>query len=541
VVLRNFVLSKQFTMKNITKLFTLLLAFSIGTCISITQATTYYVSPTGTSTAAGTISVPLAFSTAIAKALVAGDSILARGGMYSFSSLQQISKSGSSAKFIFIGAYKSETPILDFRTQAYNSSNQGVKLSGDYVHFKGFTIQGAGDNGLQVTGSYNKIELCVTRWNCDAGTQMKTGSNNLILNCDSYENFDYESGGIAAPDFGGNADGFADKQYTNTGTNTYKGCRSWKNGDDGWDSYEKVGNTVYDSCWCYIMSPATFDMTDHIRFKTDSASWFYQFKNASGRYVMTNYGNGNGFKLGGNYTANNATLHNCVSVGNPVKGFDQNNNNGIMTIYNCTSYNNGYNYGFSNSSYGTLIIKNCASLTTKSSNSFNSKSVTQAYNSWNTGFSCATSDFVSLDATQMLNARQADGSLPEVTLLHLKSTSTMIDKGINVGYLFLGTAPDLGAYEYSPTTAVEQTYFNATVHIYPNPIKEKAVISLNAESNDKLTINLFDTTGRLIISSSAVVCSGINEIELNTALLNKGNYICRINGKELTCSFKLIK
>ena len=68
-----------------------------------------------------------------------------------------------------------------------------------------------------------------------------------------------------------------------------------------------------------------------------------------------------------------------------------------MTVYNCTSYNNGNNYGFSNSTYGTLIIKNCASLSSKGSNSFACKSVTQAYNSWNSGFSCIAADFVSLD------------------------------------------------------------------------------------------------------------------------------------------------
>ena len=528
-------------MKNITKLLTLLLTLSIGTCISISRATTYYVSPTGISTAAGTILAPISFSAIAGKSLVAGDSVIFRGGSYNFSTSQSFSKSGTAVNRIHYVACKSETPIFDFRTQAYGSSSRGLNLSGNYIHVKGITVQGAGDNGFYVEGSNLIIEQCTSRWNSDSGFQLKVGSNNLVLNCDSYENFDYESGGTSTPDYGGNADGFADKQYTNTGTNTYKGCRSWKNGDDGWDSYEKTGNTVYDSCWCYAMSPATFDMTDHIRFKTDSASWFYQFKNASGRYVITNYGNGNGFKLGGNYTANNATLHNCISVGNPVKGFDQNNNNGVMTIYNCTSYNNGYNYGFSNSSYGTLIIKNCASLTSKSSNTFNSKSVTQAYNSWNTGLSCATTDFVSLDATQMLNARQADGSLPEITLLHLKSTSTMIDKGTNVGYVFLGSAPDLGAYEYSPTTAVEQTYSNAIVHIYPNPINEKAIITLNAELNDKLAINLFDTTGRLMSSNNAFVYRGINEIEVNTTLLKKGNYICRVNGKELNFSFKLIK
>jgi len=200
-------------MKSTISLFLILLfSFSIS-------ATTYYVSPTGTTTAAGTISAPLAFSTAIAKSLTAGDSLIMRGGMYSFNSLQQISKSGSSVKYLRIVAYPGETPILDFRTEPYNSSNQGVKLSGNYVHFKGFIIQGAGDNGLQVTGSNNIIELCTTRWNSDAGTQMKGGSDNLILNCDSYENFDYESGGTSSPDYGGNADGFADTQ-TPEPTNT---------------------------------------------------------------------------------------------------------------------------------------------------------------------------------------------------------------------------------------------------------------------------------------------------------------------------------
>jgi len=492
----------------------LLVVFSFAAIVP-TSATTYYVSPTGTTSAAGTISAPLAFSTAIAKALVAGDSVIIRGGMYSFSGLQQISKSGSSAKFLYIGTYKSEIPILDFRTEPYNSSNQGVKLSGNYVHLKGIIIQGAGDNGLQVTGSNNKIELCTTRWNCDAGTQMKGGSDNLILNCDSYENFDYESGGIATPDFGGNADGFADKQYTNTGINTYKGCRSWRNGDDGWDSYEKIGNTVYDSCWCYAMSPATFDMSQNIRFKTDSASWFYQFKSTN--FVVKNYGNGNGFKLGGNYTANNATLHNCISVGNPTKGFDQNNNDGIMTIYNCTSYNNATNYGFSNSSYGTLIIKNCASLTSKNSNSFSSKLVTQAYNTWNTGFSCATTDFVSLDYTVMLNARQSDGSLPEVTLLHLKSTSTMIDKGINVGYKFVGSAPDLGAYEYSPTTALESIEAdNSGIKIYNSAENTITVVGT------VVSVEVYDISGHKMYANRI-------KTDLQTiATANKGVYLIRI-------------
>jgi len=460
-------------------------------------STNYYVSPAGTSGAAGTIGAPLTFSSALGKSLTAGDSLILRGGTYSFAASLTVSKSGNSTKFFTIVAYPGETPVFDFRTQPYNSANQGVKVSGNYILFKGVIIQGAGDNGMQVTGSNNVIENCTFRWNCDSGLQMKTGSNNLIKNCDSYENFDYMTGGASSPDFGGNADGFADKQYTNTGTNTYKGCRAWFNSDDGWDSYEKVGNTVYDSCWCYANGPASYDMTEHIRFKTDSASWFSNFKNTSGRYVITNYGNGNGFKVGGNYTANNAVLNHCVSVANTVKGFDQNNNNGTMTLYNCTGYLNNPDYGFSNSSYGTLLVKNSASLSSKSSNKLSAKSVTQSNNSWLSGFSCTASDFVSLDYTQLIGSRNSDGTLPDITCLHLVSSSAMIDKGVDVGLSYLGNAPDLGAFEYKVVTSVSRPDNNSGISaVY---ISSQKQILVPGETD---TIEVYNIKGNLLFKKA---------------------------------------
>lgn len=466
------------------KLFTLLFLFAILPFSAF--GTTYYVSPTGSGT--GTFASPLSFSSAVGKSLVANDSLIFMGGTYSFSSSQSFSKSGTAGKLIHYVAYKSETPIFDFRTQAYNSSNRGLNLSGNYMHVKGIIVQGAGDNGFYVSGSNNFIEMCTARWNCDSGFQFKVGSDNYVLNCDSYENFDYETSGS----IGGNADGFADKQYTNTGTNTYKGCRSWRNSDDGWDSYEKIGNTVYDSCWCYSMAPASYDMTNHIRYTTDK-TYIDGFTN----HIITNSGNGNGFKMGGNYTANNATAHHCIAVGNLVKGFDQNNNNGTMTIYNCTAYNNNPNYGYSNSTYGTLIIKNCASLSSKSSNSFACKSVTQAYNTWNSGFSCSATDFVSVDYTQMLNARQADGSLPEMTFLHLTEKSNLLNKGTDLGFAYSGSAPDLGAFEYNNITTVLNPFINPQ-----NEFK----LYLNSDRNIVIrgkiqTVEVYELNGKILYSN----------------------------------------
>ena len=47
-----------------------------------------------------------------------------------------------------------------------------------------------------------------------------------------------------------------------------------------------------------------------------------------------------------------------------------------------------------------------------------------------------------------MGPRQADGSLPNISFLRLAAGSKMIDKGTDVGLPFVGTAPDLGAYEY---------------------------------------------------------------------------------------------
>ncbi|MGC4033724.1 MAG: hypothetical protein QM754_18725 [Tepidisphaeraceae bacterium] len=72
-----------------------------------------------------------------------------------------------------------------------------------------------------------------------------------------------------------------------------------------------------------------------------------------------------------------------------------------------------------------------------------------ATNSWNSGFAVTSADFLSLDDTIAIGPRQADGSLPVSDFLHLAGTSSLIDRGTNVGLAYAGSAPDLGAFETS--------------------------------------------------------------------------------------------
>ncbi len=427
-----------------------------------TFATTYYVSPNGSGNGQS-YSSPCSLSTGINKLSQAGDTLYLLGGQYDLDNTKINNKVGTSNNYIVISGYPGEQAILDFRQTAYGTRGLQVANTCSYLHIKNLTLRYSGKNNLYNEGSHCIFENLDIYGGADTGCQMKVGGNNLIKNVDSHDNFDYEldkSGNLTACDFGGNADGFADKQHSGA-PNHYYGCRSWNNSDDGWDFFQRVTTeeTVIEHCVCYGNGPAMYDMRNHPRYNTDKA-WFDQF--ASGRNVTDadgntvyvtlaqypNMGNGNGFKLGGGSTNHNVLVHHCLSVANSVKGFDQNSDAGAVRLYNNTAYLNNSDYSFYNNNGCTLDIENCISFQSKNANTFVKEIVkVSKNNSWSSGFSVTKADFQSLDTTEITTARQADGSLSDGLLLRLASGSALIDAGVNVGLDFNGSAPDLGCYE----------------------------------------------------------------------------------------------
>lgn len=426
------------------------------------SATTYYASPKGNGDGSS-YAKPCSFSTGIGKLKNGGDTLYLLGGQYDLGNTKISSKNGNSNAYIVIAGYPGEQAILDFRTTPYGTRGLQIANSCTYLHIKDLTLRYSGKNNLYNEGSHCIFEHLDIYGSSDTGCQMKNGGNNLIKNVDSHDNFDYQldkSGNLTACDFGGNADGFADKQHSGA-PNHYIGCRSWNNSDDGWDFFQRTttAETVIEQSVCYKNGPAYYDMRNHPRYQTDKA-WFDQFStprtvtDADGNKVVVslekypNMGNGNGFKLGGGYTDHKVRVQQCLAVANTVKGFDQNNNDGTMVLYNNTGYMNGYDFGFT-TKYGTLTIQNCLSYQSKNGNATQSATtLVNSYNSWNiNGLQVSASDFQSLDTTQILLPRNADGSLPTTTLLHLAAGSALIDAGTNVGLDYTGTAPDLGCYE----------------------------------------------------------------------------------------------
>jgi len=149
-----------------------------------------------------------------------------------------------------------------------------------------------------------------------------------------------------------------------------------------------------------------------------------------------------------------------------------------MTLYNCSGYNNIVaNYriktALTTDATKKLIVKNCLDLDNDAEiGSF----ATQEKNSWLL-YSIGSSDFISTTPTDVTGARKSDGSLPDITYMHLVPGDRMVDAGVNVGLPYAGSAPDLGCFE-TALTGVDDLYSSAEIVCYPNPVINNMTIHM---------------------------------------------------------------
>ena len=394
-------------------------------------AADYYVAVDGDDSNPGTVDQPFATLQKAHAVVAPGQKVLIRGGTYmvdgdgSMSGIS-ISKSGTSEEMrIKFWAYPGERPIFDFSnvSLAANQTAAGIYVTGSWLHFKGLEIcnvpmPGFGaNNGIwAVRTSHNIYELMVFHHNSGPGLSIAYGNGgNLILNCDSYENFDEKNGGEDADGFG--------IHYQETGTPTIiRGCRAWWNADDGYDLFKQEYSVIIEDSWAigngYINGGTTWGP-----------------------------GNGSGFKMGNTMTGVRHTIRNSVAWGNKV-GFYANHSHGGSDWFNNTSYDNGTNFNMLSDVVlsGDLVhyMRNNVSFPRSTSNM---ETVDTEFNTWDLGIAVAAEDFVSVVDDGWSGPRGVDGSLPDIDFLRPEEGSQLIDQGTDVGLPFEGDAPDLGAYE----------------------------------------------------------------------------------------------
>jgi hypothetical protein len=256
-----------------------------------------YLAPNGNDTDAGDIDRPFAsFNKAIAQ-VRPGDTIIVRGGTYWLTDTLNIraKNNGTAEQPITLKAADGETPVLDFSNEP--DGQRGISLRADHWRIVGLDIRNAKDNGVHIEGSHNVLERLSIHDNGDSGLQLSGSdnahpSNNLILNTDSFRNYDKSS-------HGENADGFAAKFAKLGKDNVFRGCRAYYNSDDGWDFWKAPYGVTVENCW--------------------------GVENGYDRWGDAKYeGDGNGIKLG--HDSGRHVVKGCIFLANAGNGVDVNGN-----------------------------------------------------------------------------------------------------------------------------------------------------------------------------------------------------------------------
>jgi len=485
-------------------------------------ATTFYIDPNFRASSLAKIdaakygkvkNMPLPNIFPALKSVQPGDSVLLAGGVHSYTQSINITVNGTPDKPIIFASYPGDTAVLDFSAAPLDKA-AAVTVTASALAFNNVIYENASQHGCIVSGSNSVYTQCIFRNNGNKGCQV-LGGHNQFINCDAYGN-----GKTDAAD----GDGFA-PQLEDLGGNKFVGCRSWNNGDDGWDGYLKddsknITDTLV-NCWSVSNG---YDMQGN---STASAG-----------------GNGNGFKPGSATGYHNWVEINCLAAYNQQKGFDQNHSLATIIIINCTSFNN-YKWNFCDyeapASGHTYTIKNCITLRTSAITPLSPlidtlcSQVVQSNNSWLSGFGpAAATDFASVDTTGLKGARKSDGSLPDVKCLHLASGSKMVDAGVLVpgisGTLapYQGKAPDLGCFESSYTASPVNS--GSIASAYPWKISYDAnSLKVRFPSSGYADIAVYTVGGQKIVNiahRTIVAGDAINVMDFDRE--SAGTYICSI-------------
>ncbi|MDE6394111.1 MAG: right-handed parallel beta-helix repeat-containing protein, partial [Duncaniella sp.] len=306
---------------------------------AIAGATDIFVSPAGSDANSGSEDAPFLTIKKAIESAKAGTTIYLRGGTYRpagseimregaegvYSCIYNLSVSGTAERPITISGYNDEKVTIDLSDVRPDARIIGFYVKADYWRLRKFDIV-----GIQVTqtghtqsinvglfgGSNCIVEQVNMHDGMGIGVYATRGSNNLILNCDAYNNYDPVSENGA----GGNCDGFGFHLNRNDYTgNVIRGCRAWRNSDDGYDLISNLSQVVIENCWAWENG---YDANRVSR------------------------GDGTGFKSGGygmgtvkaGTVAPRNVVRNCVAWSNKQNGFYANHHLGGLEFRNNSAY-----------------------------------------------------------------------------------------------------------------------------------------------------------------------------------------------------------
>ena len=491
--------------------------FTIHCSLFTICAANYFVAPNGNDANQGTIESPFATLNAAYTKVQPGDTVYFRGGTYMLTEEQimtpasttgtgvytyvfDLVKSGNESKGrIVYAGYPGERPVFDFSRILPQTRISGFYLHGSYIHLKNFDIVGItatlhGHYQCECISARNGscciVENVAMHDNMAIGYYATKGHNNLVINCDAYNNFDdysafkndslynvYKTTGTVpskstSETLGGNCDGFGFHATREIDTaNVFIGCRAWWNSDDGFDCINSKTAVRWDSCWA--------------------------FYNGYRPGTNTSAGDGNGFKAGGygmstpcsgtpaeEYGIPQNEIRYCIAFYNKSNGFYANHHLGGNLWENNTAMWNWKNYDMVNrkeanqsgtavdvNGYGHILRNNVSYNPMDGSNKDarhyaeidSSQCVLEgnAIASSSDFLDCTRLSYTKLANIALCRPRQADGSLPYTPFLRAAATSSLFTN--HQGALFEYVPDD------TPTEMVHTDRFtNKTIKVLVN-------------------------------------------------------------------------
>ena len=355
------------------------------------------------------------------QAASAGDTVWIRGGVYMFSGTSDtiavgFSKAGGTNDPIKYFAYPGETPIFDLYNLKPQARVTGLDVHTNWIHVRGLEVRHIQQ---QVTGDCWSVRI--------------QGNNNVLENLNTHhgagarrlhhQRIEQPRSSIATRTR--SYDPLGGRRATATVSAATPAAAATSSGAAG------PGRTA---------TTATISSTPPAAARwRQSWSWSNGYQPGT----MTAAGNGAGFKAGGygsppSTPSTGAATHNvrqCLRLPQPRPGLLREPPPGRINFYNNTAINNPANFNMTaDSGYpSSHDIKN--NVATGSGGTITALTGgTATTNSWQvSGITVNASDFVNQMETEASQPRQADGSLPNIGVMHLAAGSDLIDKGETSG------------------------------------------------------------------------------------------------------------
>ena len=406
------------------------LVFMMGVFVPLDSASAskFCVAPNGDDANPGTRDRPFASVQRAQRAAEPGDSVYIRGGVYRLkesdisqrdrmrASIFTLDRSGTESKPISYIAMPGERPIFE----CSDVKPVGLRVNAFLIQASWINLKGLEVTGVQVTatghtqsicfenlGSHNIYDQLSMHDGQAIGLYITRGSNNLVVNCDAYRNYDFTSEGGR----GGNTDGFGCHSPKDGAGNVFKGCRAWFNSDDGFDCIRASDQVQFDNCWAFYNG-----YSDKFR----------------------PLGDGNGFKAGGygiqpdaqfpNPVPRHRVLH-CLSVRNRSAGFYANHHPGGIDWIGNSAFKNSVNFNFLGRSSDARsdtpgidhhLMDNIAYGSKNELANINLADCEHSGNWFDQTRKFTDTDFITLDESSLTAPRKANGDLPDVGFMKLK-------------------------------------------------------------------------------------------------------------------------